>query len=230
MKLCGLQKTTLLDYPGKVACTVFTGGCNFRCPFCQNAGLVVDLSETEEISTDTFFAFLKKRKGILDGVCVSGGEPLLQPDIFDFLREIKALGYSVKFDTNGAYPEKLKKAVDEKLVDCVAMDIKNSLKKYPQTVGIENFDVAPIIESVEFLKSGVVDFEFRTTVVKDFHEKSDFYEIGEWLKGAPKYFLQCFIDSEDVICKGLSSPDKTDLEQYAQIMAQYCGKVDIRGI
>lgn len=230
MKICGLQKTTLLDYPGKVACTVFTGGCNFRCPFCQNAGLVTDLSKTEEISSDAFFSFLKKRQGILDGVCVTGGEPLLQSDIFDFLKEIKSYGYNIKLDTNGAYPEKLKKAVADGLVDCVAMDIKNSLKKYPKTVGIEKFDVAPIIESVDFLKSGVVVFEFRTTVVKEFHEKDDFYEIGEWLKGAPRYNLQCFIDSDEVICKGLTSPTKEDLEQYAQIMKQYCGQVDIRGI
>ena len=178
MKLAGLQKTTLLDYPGKVACTVFLSGCNFRCPFCQNSeildGGVSDISEEE------FFAFLNKRKGLLDGVCVSGGEPLIHADVGEFIGKIKDLGYSVKLDTNGAFPERLKELCGEGLVDRVAMDIKNSPERYAKTAGAD-VDVGKIKESAAFLMSGEVGYEFRTTVVKQLHRAEDMLRIGQWL-------------------------------------------------
>ena len=178
MKIQGLQKLTLLDYPGQVACTIFTAGCNFRCPFCHNAPLVTHIDDSCDITTEEIFAFLKKRQGILDGVCVSGGEPLVQPDIAEFIREIKALGYHVKLDTNGSFPEKLKELVDEGLLDYVAMDIKNSARKYGETIGIDGYDPARILESVDYLMTNVVPFEFRTTVVREFHKKTDFEDIA----------------------------------------------------
>ena len=164
MRISGFQKMTLLDFPGRVACTVFTFGCNLRCPFCHNASLVVGGGEAE-FSKEEILAYLKKRTGLLDGVCITGGEPLLQSDIADFIKEIKALGYAVKLDTNGCYPEKLKELVLGGLVDYVAMDVKNCFSKYGQTVGIKDFDVSPIKESAAFLISSGIDFEFRTTIV-----------------------------------------------------------------
>ena len=180
--ICGLQKMTLLDFPGKVACTVFLGGCNFRCPFCHNASLVTHIPEKADMDEERLFAFLTKRKGILDGVCVTGGEPLLQPDIENFLRKIKDLGYLVKLDTNGSFPEKLKDLVEKKLVDYVAMDIKNSMKRYGETIGLDTRYSDAIAESVSYLKEGHVPFEFRTTVVKHYHSKERFDSIqGMWL-------------------------------------------------
>ena len=173
MQIHGFQKMTLLDFPGRVACTVFTGGCNLRCPFCHNALLVTKLTDTDIIPTESVFSYLEKRKGILDGVAITGGEPLLQPDIASFIRKIKNMGYAVKLDTNGAYPAKLRDLIEEGIVDYVAMDVKNSKEKYGETVGIPNFDVSKIEESIKFLMSGKVDFEFRTTVVKEFHTVED---------------------------------------------------------
>ena len=185
MLLKGLQKLTLLDYPGKMAATVFAGGCNFRCPFCHNASLVVGkrLKETPSVSEEDFVAFLKKRQGLLEGVCVSGGEPTLYRDLIPFLNNIKELGYLVKLDTNGYRPEVLKEAVRGGYVDYVAMDIKNSKESYQKTVGLEKFDIKPIEESVDFLMSGTVDFEFRTTLVRQLHTERDMYSIATWLRG-----------------------------------------------
>ena len=189
MQIYGLQKLTLLDFPQKTACTIFTGGCNFRCPFCHNGDLVLgDLPE--HINDDELFSFLKKRSGVLDGVCITGGEPLLNPDIDSFIKKIRDLGYLVKLDTNGSNPEYLKKLVEQGLVDYVAMDIKNSKEAYPKTVGIDTFDVSPVCESVEFLKKSKTDYEFRTTIVREFHTEDDIMKIGEWLKDSKKYFLQ----------------------------------------
>ena len=193
MRIQGLQKLTLLDYPEKVACTVFTAGCNFRCPFCHNASLVVDIPKESEITEEAFFSFLKKRQGVLDGVCVTGGEPLLQTGIEDFIRKIKELGYAVKLDTNGSFPEKLKYLVEEKLIDYVAMDIKNSLDAYEVTAGTDGHFLRAIEESVAFLKEGHVPYEFRTTVTKDFHMRENFEKIGQWIQGAEKYFLQKYV-------------------------------------
>lgn len=226
----GLQKLSLLDYPGKTACTVFTGGCNFRCPYCHNASLVVGLNEVEPIDYDDFFAFLNKRKNILDGVCITGGEPLLQPDIEDFIREIKLLGYSVKLDTNGSFPDKLKHLIDEKLIDYVAMDIKNSPEKYSVTAGVSEPVFSKINKSVELLLSNAVDYEFRTTVVKELHSNEDFVSVGEWINGAKRYFIQSFIDSGDILGGTFSAYSKSELEDIRDLMHSYVKETHIRGI
>ncbi len=230
MKLIGLQKMTVLDFPGRVACIVFTFGCNFRCPFCHNASLVLGEGESD-ITEEEFFSYLKKRKGILDGVCVTGGEPLLQKDIEEFLGKIKALGYEVKLDTNGMYPEKLKKVVREGLVDYVAMDIKNSPEYYAQTVGKDEIDFEKIKESVDFLiNEAGCDYEFRTTVVAEFHTESAFEEIGKLIKGAKNYFLQGFIDSGDLIGENLNALPKSNMEKMADRVRPYVENVQLRGV
>ena len=229
MHIYGLQKLTLLDFPQKTACTIFTGGCNFRCPFCQNGNLVLG-NLPEAINTDKLFSFLKKRSGVLDGVCITGGEPLLNPDIDSFIKEIRNLGYLIKLDTNGSNPEYLKNLVEHGLVDYVAMDIKNSKDAYSETVGIEDFDVSPICESVEFLKKSKIEYEFRTTIVKEFHSEDEILKIGEWLKDSKKYFLQNFVDSEAVIKKGLHSVDEKVLKNWKETLKRYIDFVEIRGI
>jgi len=196
----GLQKLTLLDYPGQVACTVFTCGCNFRCPFCHNASLVTGSDDVLEES-DTVLAFLRKRIGILDGVCITGGEPLLHEELFDFARQVKALGYKLKLDTNGSFPDRLEKMIAEKLADYVAMDIKNAPAKYAETIGGRDF-LPQVRRSVELLKENRVPYEFRTTVTGNLHEVADFAAIGEWIAGAEKYFLQPFLASGDVLVPG----------------------------
>jgi pyruvate formate lyase activating enzyme len=229
MLIKGLQKLTLLDYPGKMACTVFTAGCNFRCPFCHNASLVTSIDD-ERISEEDFFSFLEKRQGIIDGVCITGGEPTLQPDLKAFLKRIKDMGYSVKLDTNGYRPEILKDIVNSGLVDYVAMDIKNSQAKYALTSGLESLDIEKINESVEFLMSGVVDSELRTTVVKELHSEDDIQDIVSWIKGAKKYYLQGFNDSGDLICTGYSGYDKNSLEKLLNIAKNHFETVELRGI
>lgn len=201
MKINGFQKMTVLDFPGKVACIVFTGGCNMRCPFCHNADLALNQG-TDEFSEEEILAYLKKRQGLLDGVCITGGEPLLQPDIKEFIQKVRGLGYAVKLDTNGAFPERLKGLVNEGLLDYVAMDIKNQKEKYALTAGV-NIDISKIEESVAFLMEGKVDYEFRTTVVSEFHENEDILKISEWIKGAKRYFLQNFVDSGNLIEKNI---------------------------
>ena len=192
MNIQGLQKMTLLDYPGKIAATVFTGGCNFRCPYCHNASLVLHAEDAQDIPEEDFFAFLSKRIGLLDGVCISGGEPLLQEDIRRFISEIKSLGFLVKLDTNGSFPSKLKELVSSGLIDYVAMDIKNFPAGYARTAGTTVDVLSKIEKSVDFLLGNPVKYEFRTTVVKGFHTKEDFIAIGKWIQGAQRYFLQSF--------------------------------------
>lgn len=230
MVIQGLQKLTLLDYPGKVACTIFTAGCNFRCPFCHNASLVVDTYKNEEITQEEVSAFLKKRMGVLDGVCVTGGEPLIQSDIEPFLRQIKEMGYAVKLDTNGSFPDKLKKLVDEKLVDYVAMDIKNSQESYGKTIGIRDYDIRNIHRSVQYLLSDAVPYEFRTTVVLEFHQRSDFESIGRWIRGAQRYYLQQFVDSGDLIQEGLHGYNREIMEQALEVVEKYVQTAEIRGL
>ena len=230
MIIQGLQKLTLLDYPGRVACTVFTAGCNLRCPFCHNAGLVTHIDTDNRYDEEEFFSFLKKRKGILDGVCITGGEPLLQKDITDFIRRIREIGYSVKLDTNGCYPEKLREIVDGGLVDYVAMDIKNTPEKYGTTVGIDGFDVTPILQSVEILKEGKVPYEFRTTVVEEYHSEEDFEIIGKILSGCEKYFLQQFKDSGDLIGEGLNAPDKAKMLKMLESTRKFIPSAELRGL
>ncbi len=229
MRIDGLQTLTLLDYPGKVACTVFTSGCNMRCPFCHNASLVCGevppFMEKEE-----FFAFLKKRTGVLDGVCVTGGEPLLQEGLIPFLLEVKEKGFTTKLDTNGLLHDRLRAAVEAGAVDYVAMDIKNCKARYAETAGVPGLDLAPIEKSVQFLMEGKVDYEFRTTVVKELHNKADFDEIGRWLKGAKRYFLQSFKDSGDILSPGLSPMEKADLLEIRDRLRADIPVVELRGV
>lgn len=208
MLIVGLNKTTLLDYPGRVAATVFTGGCNFRCPFCHNGDLVLKPSALDVYSEEEVFSFLKKRKNVLKGVCITGGEPTLQADLPDFIRKIKELGYAVKLDTNGYEPDMLKRLLEEGLLDYVAMDIKNCREKYTQTVGLSVFFPEKIERSVLLLKQSQIDYEFRTTVVKELHTKEDLLKIGEWLSGCPRFFLQQYQENEHVIQTILSDREE----------------------
>ena len=230
MKIYGLQKLTLLDYPGKVACTVFTGGCNFRCPFCHNASLVTHIDPHAVMEEEEFFKFLAKRQGILDGVCVSGGEPLLQEDIEQFIDHIKMLGFLVKLDTNGSFPEVLERLVKDKKVDYVAMDIKNSKAHYGLTAGDVNVPLDKVEKSAAFLMEGHVPYEFRTTVVKELHTKEDFQAIGKWLSKDSPYYLQRFVDSGDLIEERFSAYSKEEMEEFAQVLRQTMSKVELRGV
>ncbi len=230
MKILGFQKMTLLDYPGKVACTIFTGGCNFRCPFCHNALLVTKTDEVQEHNAEDILSFLSKRKGILDGVCITGGEPLMNKEIFDFASRIKEMGYSIKIDTNGSFPERLEKMIDEKLCDYVAMDIKNCKEKYPLTAGCDRLDVDVIDKSVQILLKNKIDYEFRTTVVKELHNVEDMEKIGRWISGAPRYFLQNFEDSGNLIAQGYSAHKPQMLLVMKNALSSFLPKVEIRGV
>ena len=230
MYVGGLQKLSLVDFPDNLAATIFLNGCNFRCPFCHNAGLVLPSQLQNNYCIEDVLDFLKTRKGKLDGICITGGEPLINKDILDLIAPIKEMGFNVKLDTNGSFPDLLLKIIDSGLIDYVAMDIKNSKEKYPLTVGIENYDVKPICESVEILKSDIIDYEFRTTVVNELHDKDDFVSIGEWINGAKRYFLQTFVDSGNLINgSSLSAPSKAEIEAFASIMRGYTQYVGIRG-
>lgn len=230
MQIAGLQKLTLLDYPGKVACTVFTAGCNYRCPFCHNASLVLPEKPTSLISAEEVLSFLKKRVGVLDGVCVTGGEPLLQKDLEQFLRDIKNLGFPVKLDTNGSNPQGLQHLISEGLIDYAAMDIKNCLPKYAQTSGAPFCDLDAVIQSAEVLMLSAIPFEFRTTVVKEYHTPEDMHLIGRWLQDSPSYYLQQFVASEDVIQSGLHAVDLETMQQMRDILAIYIEDVAVRGV
>ena len=228
MKIGGLQKLTLLDYPEKVACTVFTVGCNFRCPFCHNGGLVVG-DEHENISEWDVLTFLNKRQNVLEGMCLTGGEPLIQKDVAEFLQKVKALGYAVKLDTNGSFPDVLRALIDKKLVDYVAMDVKNSIAAYPQTAGA-NVDVEAVCKSVELLKSGIIDYEFRTTVTGNYHTAESIREMGKWLVGAKRLYLQKFVASEHLIDANTRGCDDETLVRYRDILLQYVSEVHVRGV
>ena len=230
MDFNGFQKLTLLDFPGKVACTLFLGGCNFRCPFCHNASLVTKIDNSQLYKEEEVLSFLKKRVGVLEGVCVTGGEPLLREDLGAFLKKVKDLGFLVKLDTNGSFPERLEGLISDGLVDYVAMDIKNSPEKYGKTIGLEGFDMTPIFKSVELLKNGTLPYEFRTTLVKEFHEFSDIEKIGKWISPSKRYFLQSFVDSGDIICDGLHEIDKQDIEKMKEIASRFVPNAEIRGI
>lgn len=224
MLIRGLNKTTLLDYPGCVAAVVFVGGCNFRCPFCQNSGLVLEPSAGEIISEEEIFAFLKKRKNVLKGICITGGEPTLQEDLPDFLYQIRNLGYRIKLDTNGYRPEILKRLLEERLLDYVAMDIKNSPDKYAETAGVDyaggGLNLEKINESIGLLLCRTVEYEFRTTVVKELHTLEDMIKIGEWIKGCRAYFLQKFQDNGNNICEGYHEPDENVMREMQRVLSQ----------
>ena len=227
MLIQGLQKLTLLDFPGRVACTVFLGGCDFRCPFCHNSSLIAG---GEAVMDDgELLKFLKKRQGLLDGVAFTGGEPLLRRDLAPLLREIRALGFAVKMDTNGNHPDVLKALVGKGLIDYVAMDIKNAPEKYAVTIGLETFDTSAVEESLAFLKTGVVDYELRTTAVAEYHTDEDFHAMGKWIAGAKRYFIQCYTERDSVLCGGLTAPSTEDLNRWCEIVRPYVGEAAVRG-
>ena len=230
MHIHGLQKLAMVDYPGKLAATVFTGGCNLRCPFCHNALLVTRLAETPEIPEQEVLDFLASRRGLLDGVVLTGGEPLLQPDAADFLRKVRELGFAVKLDTNGCDPARLAEILNQGLVDYVAMDVKNAPARYAETVGIPGFNPAPVEESIRLLRKSTVDYEFRTTVVRQFHDSASFRAIGPWISGARRYFLQAFIDRDTVLRPGLSAWSREEMEGFAALVRPWVPAVELRGI
>lgn len=229
MLIKGFQKLTLLDFPGKTACTVFTGGCNFRCPFCHNAGLVIKM-DSEMIDEKEVFAHLEKRKGILDGIAITGGEPLLQGDIEEFLGKVREYDYAIKLDTNGSFPEKLESIIKKGLCDYVAMDIKNSKERYAETVGLKSFDVSAVEKSVELIMNSGIDYEFRTTVTGNFHTAEDMKGIGNWLKGAKKYYLQNFVDSGNLIDSTTKGVTKEEMHAFLDVVKQYIPTAEIRGL
>lgn len=230
MKIYGLNKTTLLDYPGKVAATIFLGGCNFRCPFCQNSSLVLNPSAQPDIPVKEVLSFLKKRKGILDGVCITGGEPTLSPDLPELLQEIRSLGYPIKLDTNGTHPALLKTLTEQNLIQMTAVDIKACPDNYPALCGLVHPELDAVKETVEFLKNGTLDYEFRTTVIRELHSEKDFIEIGQWLTGAKAYYLQAYRDSEEVLQPGFSSYTRKELEHFREILKRTIPLVELRGI
>ena len=233
MKIVGIQKLTLLDYPGKVACTVFLDGCNFRCPFCHNAELLTDAEPV--MTPEELLAFLKKRQGILEGVCITGGEPTIHPELPRLLRSIRALGYPIKLDTNGYRPQTLRGLLEEGLADYVAMDLKNSPEGYADAVGLPAPDMSRVGESIRLLLESAVDFELRTTVVSPIHHARRVQEMGEWLlsvtngKPVPRLFVQPFVDRETVPVGGLSAPTGEELELFTRILSGCADLVAVRG-
>lgn len=230
MHISGIQKLTLLDYPGKLACTIFTDGCNFRCPFCHNAPLVLPEREKQYLSEEAALDFLKKRQGILEGVAVTGGEPTLQADLEGFLEKLKALGYKVKLDTNGTRPEVLKRIIENGLADKVAMDIKDAPENYRLACGA-SADILAVESSKELLLCGTVEYEFRTTVVKGIHTKESLLSAAKWIKGAKEYYLQQFKDSGDIILpKGLSAFDEKEMNDLCDAVKDIVPTVKLRGV
>lgn len=230
MHFCGMNKTTLLDYPGHVAATLFTGGCNMRCPFCQNGGLVLEPEAQPRITEEEVLTFLRKRQGILEGVCITGGEPTLQPGLENFIRCVKELGYLVKLDTNGYRPQVLEHLLERGLLDYVAMDIKASRENYANACGLPEVELSLIERSVELLETSKVPGEFRTTVVKGIHTPEEFTAIGQWLQGDKAYFLQSYRDSDQVICPGFSGFDRQQLEEMRRRAAEYVPLTELRGV
>ena len=226
----GLQKLTLLDFPGKVAATLFTAGCNFRCPFCHNAALVTHIENDNVYTEEEILSFLRKRKDILDGICVTGGEPLMHEDILPFLRAVKELGFAVKLDTNGTFPDRLKSLVENGYVDYVAMDIKNSKERYSEAIGCETVPLNAIEESIRFLMGCGIPYEFRTTVVKGLHTEQDIENIAKWIAGAEKYFLQNFVDSGDLIGVGMEAFSSKELDSMRKNAVLHVPNTALRGV
>ncbi len=229
MKIHGLQKMTLLDFPGRVACTVFLGGCDMRCPFCHNAELI-DGSAPPVMEENELLSFLEKRKGLLDGVAFTGGEPLLRDDLDGLFERIQGLGYPIKLDTNGTHPDRLARLIGKGLVQYVAMDVKNAPERYAETVGVPDFDLAPVRESVRLLLTGKVPYEFRTTVVAEFHDGESIRGIGEWIRGAERYYLQKFTDRDSVPFAGLHAPSDGDLRAWVKIAEPFVREAGLRGV
>lgn len=224
----GLQKVTLLDFPGKVACTVFLTGCNLRCPYCHNPDLVLTKDNGKYISEKEFFEFLLSRKGKLDGVCITGGEPTLYPNLTNLIRRIREMGFLVKLDSNGTVPEILKPLLREKLLDYVAIDIKNAPSQYAETCGA---DVIEYVEkSVALLKNSNIDYEFRTTVCHPFHSPKCMEEIGRWLRNAKRYYIQPFVDSGNLLGSGISAMAKPELKTLLKAVKPYIPAAELRGV
>ena len=234
MELHGFHKLTLLDYPGYMACTIFTGHCNFRCPFCQNSSLVLNPSSQPLLPEEEVLSVLEKRRGILEGVCLTGGEPTLQPDLERFLRRIRDMGYRIKLDTNGFLPDVLSHLMQEGLLDYIAMDIKNSRARYPETAGIPGLPLEPVERSIRLLMQDApslgIEYEFRTTVVREFHTLQDLREAGEWIQGAEAWYLQAFQDSGDLIGTGLTGYDADSLHTMAELIRPYAALTGLRGV
>lgn len=231
MTIKGLQKTTLLDYPEKLACTIFTAGCNFRCPFCHNASLVLRAGEVDEIPEKDLLSYLEKRGGLLDGVCITGGEPLLNPDIEELIVKIRSYGLLVKLDTNGAFPKRLESLLDKGLIDYVAMDVKNSDGKYGETVGLgESFDISSVNRSIDIIMKKAPDYEFRTTVVRELHDLEDLLSIARKLNGAKKYFLQKYVDSGDVLACGYSAYEDAEMLSLYDAVREILPVTILRGV
>ena len=228
MNVQGYQKLTLLDYPGRTACTVFTGGCNLRCPFCHNAGLVRTPLAGPNL-TDEVLSYLQKRKGILDGVCVTGGEPLLQPDLVGFLQAVKEMGYAVKLDTNGMLPERLAEVLATNLVDYVAMDIKSSPDGYPAATGTDA-DVSAVSDSLSILRDSGIPFELRTTAVRGIHTEADFDAIGRWIGDVPAYFIQRFVDSGQLLGSGCDAFSPEEMERLLTTVRKHVPSAQLRGV
>ena len=230
MNIQGLQKLTLLDYPGHTACTVFTGGCNLRCPFCHNAPLVLDPNGNPPFTEEEIFALLEKRRGILDGVAVTGGEPLLHKDVGGFLKRIKERGFAVKLDTNGFFPDRLEALLGDGLVDYAAMDVKNRPEKYAATCGLPTVDLAAVEKSMSLLMESGIEYEFRTTVVKEFHTADDIEAAAKWIGGAKRYFLQAFKDSGELISGGCTGCSPEEMHEMADRARPYVALCEVRGV
>ncbi|HHT98400.1 MAG TPA: anaerobic ribonucleoside-triphosphate reductase activating protein [Clostridiales bacterium] len=230
MHIHGFNKTTLLDYPKHLAATIFIGGCNLRCPFCHNASLVTNVNSQPIIPTNEVLAVLKKRKDILEGVCITGGEPTIYSDLPEFINDIKKLGLKVKLDTNGSNPSMIKSLIHNNLIDYIAMDIKNSKDKYSLSVGVDNYLINNTSESINFILQGLIDYEFRTTIVKELHSEIDMIAIGEWIKGANAYYLQAFVDSGDLISNGLTAHSKEEMSHFSSLLKPYVKSVFLRGL
>lgn len=230
MQIHGFQKTTLLDYPGHIAATIFLGHCNFRCPFCHNSELVLTPDKMPVLDSEEILTFLRKRANILDGVCITGGEPTLSAELEDFISEIKSLGLKVKLDTNGSNPAILKSLHEKKLLDYIAMDVKSSPYKYAKTCGLSSVNIENIQESISFLMSQDLPYEFRTTIVKELHTLDDILQIGQWIQGCKAYYLQSYRDSEQVIQPGFTSYSKNELIELQTQLKKYIDYVEIRGI
>ena len=245
MLICGFNKTTLLDYPEHVAATVFLGGCNFRCPFCQNRDLLLHPADFASFTEEEVFEHLKKRSSMLTGVCISGGEPTIYKDLPEFLARIKELGYLVKLDTNGTNPDMLRRLYKENLIDYVAMDIKTAPSDYARVAGFSEVEnsiftasgqnlLEYVKESVRFLmhetNPSSFTYEFRTTVVRELHRAEAFEEIGSWIRGASRYFLQSYKDSDHVLCPGFHAYSKAELEAFADLLRPMIPSVSLRGV
>ena len=228
MKIYGMEKLSLVDYEGKIAVTLFTAGCNFRCPFCHNSTLATSKRLGDEIPESEIFGYLNKRKGILNAICITGGEPTLNKDLVAFVTRLKEFNLAIKLDTNGTNPAMLKELVEKKLIDYVAMDIKSGKLGYPLTTGVENIDLSPIQESIDYLMEGHVDYEFRTTLVDELHSEEDIEEMAKWLAGADKLYLQKFKDSGDCIVEDLHEVPLKTAEKYREILSKTIGKVELR--